>query len=191
MRDSILQDFGIPPEVVEHVGFNCQFDTRDTERALADSDIAVPELDTYATKLWDYWERVLDPDLYKDRSFEHAVNGKTVVITGASSGIGLSAALKIAKAGGIPILVARSMDKLEAARAEIEPRAARPTPTAPTSARWTRSTTWWRASSPTTRRSTCWSTTPAARSAARSRSATIASTTSSAPSSSTTSARSS
>ncbi len=120
VRDSILQDFGIPPEVIEHVGFNCQFDTRDTERALADSDIAVPELDTYATKLWDYWERVLDPDLYKDRSFEHAVNGKTVVITGASSGIGLSAALKIAKAGGIPILVARSMDKLEAAREEIE-----------------------------------------------------------------------
>jgi thioester reductase-like protein len=120
VRDSILQDFGIPPEVVEHVGFTCQFDTRDTERALADSDIAVPELDTYAAKLWDYWERVLDPDLYKDRSFEHAVNGKTVVITGASSGIGLSAAHKIARAGGIPILVARSMDKLEEARADIE-----------------------------------------------------------------------
>jgi len=120
VRDSILKDFGIPPEVVEHVGLSCQFDTRDTERALAGSDIAVPELDSYATKLWDYWERTLDPDLYKDRSFEHAVNGKTVVITGASSGIGLSAAMKIAKAGGIPILVARSMDKLEAAREEIE-----------------------------------------------------------------------
>jgi NAD(P)-dependent dehydrogenase (short-subunit alcohol dehydrogenase family) len=120
VRDSILKDFGIPPEVVEHVGFTCQFDTRDTERALADSDITVPELDSYAAKLWDYWERVLDPDLYKDRSFEHAVNGKTVVITGASSGIGLAAAHKIAKAGGIPILVARSMDKLEAARDDIE-----------------------------------------------------------------------
>ena len=120
VRDSILLDFGIPPEVIEHVGFTSQFDTRDTERALKGTDIAVPELDTYATKLWDYWERVLDPDLYKDRSFEHSVNGKTVVITGASSGIGLSAAHKIARAGGIPILVARSMDKLEAARAEIE-----------------------------------------------------------------------
>jgi NAD(P)-dependent dehydrogenase (short-subunit alcohol dehydrogenase family) len=120
VRDSILKDFGIPPQVVEHVGFSCQFDTRDTERALADADIAVPELDTYATKLWDYWERVLDPDLYRDRSFEHAVNGRTVVITGASSGIGKEAAMKIAKAGGIPILVARSMDKLEEAKAEIE-----------------------------------------------------------------------
>src|SRR4051794_24655645 len=120
VRDSVLLDFGIPPEVIEHVGFSCQFDTRDTERALKGTDIVVPELDSYAAKLWDYWERVLDPDLYKDRSFEHSVNGKTVVITGASSGIGLAAAHKIARAGGIPILIARSMDKLEAAKAEIE-----------------------------------------------------------------------
>jgi short-subunit dehydrogenase len=70
--------------------------------------------------VWDYWERTLDPDLYKDRSFEYAVNGRTVVITGASSGIGREAALKIANAGGIPILVARSMDKLEELKAEIE-----------------------------------------------------------------------
>ena len=70
--------------------------------------------------LWDYWERHLDPDLFRDRSFEGAINGRTVVITGASSGIGLAAAHKIAAAGGIPILVARSMDKLEAAKAEIE-----------------------------------------------------------------------
>ena len=43
-----------------------------------------------------------------------------MIITGASSGIGLAAAHKIAAAGGIPILVARSMDKLEEAKAEIE-----------------------------------------------------------------------
>ena len=43
-----------------------------------------------------------------------------MVITGASSGIGRAAAIKIAAAGGIPILVARSLDKLEAAKAEIE-----------------------------------------------------------------------
>ncbi|QEC47807.1 SDR family oxidoreductase [Baekduia soli] len=120
VRDAILADFGIPPEVIGHVGFTSQFDTRDTERALAGSGIEVPELETYAARLWDHWERVLDPDLYKDRSFEHAVNGRTVVITGASSGIGKEAAMKIARAGGIPILVARSMDKLEEAKAEIE-----------------------------------------------------------------------
>ena len=120
VRRSILADLGIPEEILGHLGFTAQFDTRDSERALAGTGIEVPPLDSYAERIWDYWERVLDPDLYKDRSFEAAINGRTVVITGASSGIGRAAAMKIAKAGGIPILVARSMDKLEEAKAEIE-----------------------------------------------------------------------
>ena len=45
-----------------------------------------------------------------------------MIITGASSGIGRAAALKIAAAGGIPILVARSLDKLEEVKQEIESR---------------------------------------------------------------------
>ncbi len=120
LRRTVLADFGVPEEVIGHVGFTAQFDTRDTERALAGTGIEVPELASYADKIWDYWERNLDPDLFRDRSFEHAVNGKTVVITGASSGIGRAAAFKIARAGGIPILVARSLDKLEETKAEIE-----------------------------------------------------------------------
>jgi NAD(P)-dependent dehydrogenase (short-subunit alcohol dehydrogenase family) len=120
VRRSILADLGIPEEILGHLGFTAQFDTRDSERALAGTGIEVPPLDSYAERLWDYWERKLDPDLYQDRSFEAAINGRTVVITGASSGIGRAAALKIAKAGGIPLLVARSMDKLEEAKAEIE-----------------------------------------------------------------------
>src|SRR5881392_2634343 len=120
VRRTILADFGIPEEVLEHVGFTAQFDTRDTERALAGTDIAVPDLDSYAEKLWDYWERNLDPDLFRDRSFAHAVNGRVVLITGASSGIGRAAAFKIAAAGGIPLLVARSADKLEETKQEIE-----------------------------------------------------------------------
>src|SRR3954452_5285925 len=120
VRRTFLADFGIPEEILEHVGFPAKFDTRDTERALAGSGIEVPPLDSYADKLWDYWERNLDPDLFKDRSFEHAVNGKTVVITGASSGIGKAAAMKVAAAGGIPLLVARSADKLEETKHEIE-----------------------------------------------------------------------
>jgi NAD(P)-dependent dehydrogenase (short-subunit alcohol dehydrogenase family) len=120
MRRSVLADLGIPEEIIEHVGFTAQFDTRDAERALAGSGIEVPPLDSYADRIWDYWERTLDPDLYKDRSLRGAVNGRTVVITGASSGIGRAAATKIARAGGIPLLVARSIDKLEETKGEIE-----------------------------------------------------------------------
>jgi NAD(P)-dependent dehydrogenase (short-subunit alcohol dehydrogenase family) len=120
VRRALLSDFGIPEEVLGYIGLTAQFDTRDTERALAGSGISVPALDSYAAKLWDYWERNLDPDLFKDRSFEGAVAGKTVLITGASSGIGRAAAIKIAKAGGIPILVARGAEKLEETKREIE-----------------------------------------------------------------------
>jgi NAD(P)-dependent dehydrogenase (short-subunit alcohol dehydrogenase family) len=120
VRRTFLADLGIPEEVMGYVGLTATFDARDTRRALVGSGIDLPPLESYADKLWDYWERHLDPDLYKDRSFEGAVNGKTVVITGASSGIGRAAALKIAAAGGVPILVARSLDKLEEVRAEIE-----------------------------------------------------------------------
>src|SRR3989440_9617940 len=120
VRKAVLSDFGIPDEVIDYVGLTAQFDTRDTERALEGSGIELPELDSYAEKLWDYWERNLDPDLFKDRSFEGAVNGKVVLITGASSGIGKAAAKKIAAAGGVPLLVARSADKLEETKKEIE-----------------------------------------------------------------------
>jgi NAD(P)-dependent dehydrogenase (short-subunit alcohol dehydrogenase family) len=120
VRRAILADYGIPEEVIGYIGLTAEFDTRDTERALGGSGISVPPLESYAAKLWDYWERNLDPDLFKDRSFEGAVSGKTVLITGASSGIGKAAALKIARAGGIPLLVARSMDKLEQAKRQIE-----------------------------------------------------------------------
>ncbi|HKG17520.1 MAG TPA: SDR family oxidoreductase [Solirubrobacteraceae bacterium] len=120
VRRTILADFGIPDGVLEYVGLTAEFDTRDTERALAGSGIEVPPLDGYADRLWDYWERNLDPDLFKDRSFEAAVNGKTVLITGASSGIGRATALKVAAAGGVPLLVARSEDRLTETKQEIE-----------------------------------------------------------------------
>src|SRR5207237_4050615 len=122
VRRAVLADFGIPDDIIEYIGLTAEFDTRDTERALEGSGIEVPPLESYAHKLWDYWERNLDPDLFKDRSFEGAVNGRTVVITGASSGIGRAAALKIAAAGGIPLLVSRGVEKLEELKSEIESR---------------------------------------------------------------------
>ena len=120
IKRGFLADLGIPEEALQNAELRTRFDARDTQRALAGSGIELPPLDSYATKLWDYWERNLDPDLFKDRSFEGAVNGKTVVITGASSGIGRAAAVKIAAAGGIPLLVARTQEKLEEVKAEIE-----------------------------------------------------------------------
>ncbi|MGZ4444663.1 MAG: SDR family oxidoreductase [Nocardioidaceae bacterium] len=111
---------GIPPEVLEHVSFPTKYASRRTERALAGSGISCPDLEGYAGQLWSYWEEHLDTDIARDEEVVAALNGKTVVITGASSGIGRVTAYKVAQAGGIPVLVARGKDKLEDARAEIE-----------------------------------------------------------------------
>jgi short-subunit dehydrogenase len=49
-----------------------------------------------------------------------AVRGRMVMVTGASSGIGRAAALKIAAAGGTVLLVSRTRETLEQVRTEIE-----------------------------------------------------------------------
>jgi short-subunit dehydrogenase len=54
------------------------------------------------------------------RSLHDAVKGRTTLITGASSGIGRASALKIGAAGGTVLLVARTREKLEEVRDEIE-----------------------------------------------------------------------
>ncbi|WP_203335605.1 SDR family oxidoreductase [Nocardioides limicola] len=111
---------GIPPEVLAHTSFTATFDSTLTQEALAGSGVEVPPLVDYATALWNYWEENLDQSTARDASARRALAGKHVVITGASSGIGQVTALKVAQAGGIPVLVARGKEKLEATKRVIE-----------------------------------------------------------------------
>jgi short-subunit dehydrogenase len=115
-----LGQLGIPASMLTYVNYPTRFDSSNTEAALKGSGIAVPPLESYADRVWDYWERTLDPDLFKDRSLSAAVRGKVVLITGASSGIGKAAAVKAADAGATVLLVARSIEKLEETKREIE-----------------------------------------------------------------------
>jgi NAD(P)-dependent dehydrogenase (short-subunit alcohol dehydrogenase family) len=155
----VLADFGVPAQVLIYVNWPTHFDSRGTQAALEGTGISVPPLSSYADKLWDYWERHLDPDLFRDQtllgairgrmgvtggltkvlqqqipdellrlgrrvqgsvSLEKAVRGRVVMVTGASSGIGRAAAHKIADAGGIVLLVARTPEKLEETKDQIE-----------------------------------------------------------------------
>jgi NAD(P)-dependent dehydrogenase (short-subunit alcohol dehydrogenase family) len=118
----LLRDFRIPKSVLKFVTYPTRFDNRETERALRGSGIAVPRLDDYAWRLWDYWERHLDPDLFIDRTLKGKVRNKVVVITGGSSGIGLSTAQRVAEAGAVTVIVARGQDELFKARDEMKAR---------------------------------------------------------------------
>jgi short-subunit dehydrogenase len=118
--DQVMQDLGIPRSVVQLLAYPTQFDSRRTRALLDPAGIRVPPLEDYAWRLWDYWERHLDPDLRIDRSLSGAVRGRLVLVTGGSSGIGRATVRRLAEAGARLVIVARDPLKLEATRAELE-----------------------------------------------------------------------
>jgi NAD(P)-dependent dehydrogenase (short-subunit alcohol dehydrogenase family) len=117
--NQVLRDLQVPRSVLQFVNYPTRFDSTATQRLLEKAKIRVPPLEDYAWRLWDYWERHLDPDLSIDRSLKGAVKGKVVVITGGSSGIGEAAAVRIAEAGGRVVIIARDEEKLAEVRKRI------------------------------------------------------------------------
>ena len=119
VRNAVMKDLGLPEEILTFINYPTRFDNRDTLAALKGSGIACPPLKDYAWRLWDYWERHLDPALSIDHSLKGTVAGKVVLVTGGSSGIGLAAACKFAEAGAVTLICARDEDKLAEAKKEI------------------------------------------------------------------------
>lgn len=124
-RDVVATWLGIPPQVLPHLSFAGTFASEATRAELG---AAVPQpapLAEYAPLLWRFWEQHLDPDRARRPRDGGPLAGRTVIITGASSGIGAATARQVAERGGIPILVARSTDKLEQVSREIRRRGGR------------------------------------------------------------------
>ena len=115
IRDAIMTDLGVPEGLLTFVNYPTRFDCRETLAALKGSGMTCPNLNDYAWRLWDYWERHLDPDLFIDRSLRGTVGGKVVLITGGSSGIGLATAHKFAEAGANVLICGRDQGKLDEA----------------------------------------------------------------------------
>jgi NAD(P)-dependent dehydrogenase (short-subunit alcohol dehydrogenase family) len=120
VKQAVLKDLGLPEDMLTFVNYPTRFDRRDLDTVLKGSNIECPHLKDYAWRLWDYWERHLDPDLFIDRSLKGTVQGKVVLITGGSSGIGLASAHKFAEAGAITIICGRDQDKLDEAQKEAK-----------------------------------------------------------------------
>jgi NAD(P)-dependent dehydrogenase (short-subunit alcohol dehydrogenase family) len=102
------------------MGNRAVFTATAAQVALAGSGITVPHLRSYAWRVWDYWERHLDPELPTAKNLRAVLDGKVVIITGASSGIGDAVAKSLARSGGHLMLVARTKEKLDALKGEIE-----------------------------------------------------------------------
>jgi NAD(P)-dependent dehydrogenase (short-subunit alcohol dehydrogenase family) len=88
--------------------------------ALEGSGVDCPPLSSYAWKIWDYWERHLDPEILNDRNLRAALQDRIVLVTGASSGIGRATAKLVARHGAKVMLVSRTREKLDALKSEIE-----------------------------------------------------------------------
>jgi NAD(P)-dependent dehydrogenase (short-subunit alcohol dehydrogenase family) len=119
VRSAVMKDLGLPEDIFTFINYPTRFDCRETLDALKGSGIECPNLRDYAWVIWDYWERHLDPALFIDRTLRGAVQGKVVLVTGGSSGIGLAAAVKFAEAGAITVICARDEQKLAEAKKEI------------------------------------------------------------------------
>ena len=119
VRKQVLDKLGIPETALRYMDYPASFDAANATEALQGSGISVPPLHDYAWRIWDYWERHLDPELPTARNLRRKLSGKVVLITGASSGIGRAVALRVAAAGATTICVARTVEKLEALQQEI------------------------------------------------------------------------
>ncbi len=109
---------GVPISTLGYIRNQAVFDDRQARSALKGTGIECPMLKDYAPKLWEYWETHMDfPS--RSRKATTRLTGKVVMITGASSGIGLESAKKFAANGATVVLVARSLDKLEEVAATI------------------------------------------------------------------------
>lgn len=130
VTEKVVASMGIPPQVMDYLNYPTRFDSKDTHKLLAEVDIHCPKVENYAEPIWLYWEQYLrkgsqpiskDTDALFKRfvgrtglnAVRRAVEGKVVVVTGATSGIGKECALRLAKAGATVILVARTVEKLE------------------------------------------------------------------------------
>lgn len=120
VRSAIMKDLSLPEDMMTFINYPTRFDCRGALAMLKGTGVECPNLKDYAWKLWDYWERHLDPDLHIDRTLRGTVGGKVVLITGGSSGIGLAAAHKFAEAGATTIICGRDVDKLEEACKEAK-----------------------------------------------------------------------
>jgi NAD(P)-dependent dehydrogenase (short-subunit alcohol dehydrogenase family) len=120
LRRQVLEGIRIPQTALDYMGNRATFPCNETLRVLDGSGIECPRLHTYAWKVWDYWERYMDPELPTEKNLRAALQGKVVLITGASSGIGWATARALAKSGGHLMLVSRTREKLDELKAEIE-----------------------------------------------------------------------
>ena len=119
LRRQLLAGVRIPEAAVAYLSSRATFTADRAQAALAGA-VECPPLRRYAWRVWDHWERHLDPEALTEANLRAALTGKVVLVTGASSGIGRAVAAAVGRHGGRVLLVSRTAEKLDELKAEIE-----------------------------------------------------------------------
>jgi thioester reductase-like protein/short-subunit dehydrogenase len=120
LRNMAAAQLGIPAEVFDLVNLKPTFVSDETRKVLQDNGVSeVPEFASYAPKLWRYWAEHLDPDRARRDDPKRPLQGRNVIITGASSGIGRASAIAVAERGATVFALARNAGALDQLVAEI------------------------------------------------------------------------
>ncbi len=120
LKRRLLEGVRIPEAAMQYVLSRAKFTSDNAQATLAGTGVECPPLHTYAWKIWDYWERHLDPEALTERNLRVALEDRVVVVTGASSGIGRATASLVARHGARVVLVSRTKEKLDELKREIE-----------------------------------------------------------------------
>ncbi len=118
-----LRDLGVPPEVTASFNQRVTFDA--ASQATLPPELRCPPQSSYAAPLWDYWLRNLEPGLDPVSAARGRIEGKVVLITGGSSGVGAELAVLCGEAGAVVLLAARREAELEQVAARVEATGAR------------------------------------------------------------------
>ena len=120
LKRRLLEGVRIPEEAIRFAASRARFTSERAKAALEGTGVSCPPLASYAWKIWDYWERRMDPEALTDRNLRRALQDRNVVVTGASSGIGRATSQLLARHGANVMLVSRTKEKLDALKDEIE-----------------------------------------------------------------------
>ena len=120
LKRRLLDGVRVPEEALRFAASRARFTCEKAQSALEGTGVSCPPLHTHAWKVWDYWERHMDPEALTETNLRMALQDRVVVVTGASSGIGRATAQLLAGHGARVMLVSRTTEKLEALKQQIE-----------------------------------------------------------------------
>lgn len=113
-----LSDLGVPAAV--KASFNPRIKYGAASQQELPDGLRCPPQSAYVAPLWDYWLRNLDPALHPVEAARGVLEGKVVLITGGSSGVGAELAVQCGAAGATVLLAARREAELRAVATRVE-----------------------------------------------------------------------